>query len=299
LLNQIKSLLPEELDSRHAEEKKHYENIFQKRIAEAVNKKRIKKEVKKERDELDDRHEKEKSKLLFSENDEIILDKLNLVEKESIPSAETAVVEEKKENQANEKGESVQVETSKLSKTAKRRLKKEQEEKERKNRIKAAIDEENEKFLRGELTPQAIEKERLNNLLKQNGLKRKSVPSDGDCMFSSLAHQLKPQRPRISVEELREIAADHLLKNRDQFAAFLESDIELYCQKLVNEPIWGGQIELTALAAALETRIRVLQAESPNEQFFGEEKHAEKLLTIIYCRNLYASGEHYDSVDSI
>ena len=91
---------------------------------------------------------------------------------------------------------------------------------------------------------------------------------------------------------------------------------ELYCQKLVNEPIWGGQIELTALAAALETRIRVLQvqycgkyqiplllyifqAESPNELFFGEEKHAEKLLTIIYCRNLYASGEHYDSVDSI
>ena len=44
-------------------------------------------------------------------------------------------------------------------------------------------------------------------------------------MFSSLAHQLKPQRPRISVEELREIAADHLLKNRDQFEAFLESDI--------------------------------------------------------------------------
>ena len=160
MLNQIKSLFPEELDSRHAEEKTHYENIFQvselfnlgqqvffkKRIAEAVNKKRIKKEVKKERDELDDRHEKEKSKLLFSENDEIILDKLSLVEKESIPSAETAVVEEKKENQPNERGESVQVETSKLSKTAKRRLKKEQEEKERKNRIKAAIDEERSQF---------------------------------------------------------------------------------------------------------------------------------------------------------
>ena len=94
--------------------------------------------------------------------------------------------------------------------------------------------------------------------------------------------------------------------------------IELYCQKLVNEPIWGGQIELTALAAALETRIRViqvrpksfsidrffnavfLQAESPNELFFGEEKNdEERLLTIIYCRYLYASGEHYDSVEAI
>jgi len=153
----IKSLLPEELDSRHVEEKSHYEDLFQvwelfirnlgkialqKRIADAVNKKRIKKEVKKERDELDDRHEKEKSKLLFSENDEIILDKLSLVDKESISSAEAPVVEEKKENQPNEKEESAQVETSKLSKTAKRRLKKEQEEKERKNRIKAAIDEE-------------------------------------------------------------------------------------------------------------------------------------------------------------
>ena len=44
-------------------------------------------------------------------------------------------------------------------------------------------------------------------------------------MFSSLAHQLKSQRPKVSVEELREIAADYLLKNKDQFAAFLESDI--------------------------------------------------------------------------
>ena len=70
-----------------------------------------------------------------------------------------------------------------------------------------------------------MEKERLNNLLKQNGLKRKSVPSDGDCMFSSLVHQMKKYRPRISVEELREIAAEHLLKNKEQFAAFLESDI--------------------------------------------------------------------------
>ena len=69
------------------------------------------------------------------------------MEKESIPSAEAPVVEEKKENQPNEKGESAQVETSKLSKTAKRRLKKEQEEKERKNRIKAAIDEERSLFV--------------------------------------------------------------------------------------------------------------------------------------------------------
>ncbi|CAG5085103.1 Oidioi.mRNA.OKI2018_I69.PAR.g10809.t1.cds [Oikopleura dioica] len=288
------SLLLEELDDRHAKETKYYEDIFQKRISEAVNKKRIKKEVKKERDDLDDRHEKEKSRLLFSENDEIILAKLSLEEKESIADSKGEESEKSEETNAQVEKE------SKLSKTAKRRLKKEQEEKERKERIKAAIDEENEKFLRGELTPAAVEKERLNNLLKQNGLKRKSVPSDGDCMFSSLVHQMKKNRPRISVEELREIAAEHLLKNKEQFAAFLESDIELYCQKLVNEPIWGGQIELTALAAALETRIRVIQAESPNELFFGEEKNdEEKLLTIIYCRHLYASGEHYDSVEAI
>ena len=36
---------------------------------------------------------------------------------------------------------------------------------------------------------------------------------------------MKKNRPRISVEELREIAAEHLLKNKEQFAAFLESDI--------------------------------------------------------------------------
>ena len=106
-----------------------------------MNKKRIKKEVKKERDDLEDRHEKEKSRLLFSENDEIILAKLSLEEKEEESIEVSKEAESEKNEEAKAQVEKVVVE-SKLSKTAKRRLKKEQEEKERKERIKAAIDEE-------------------------------------------------------------------------------------------------------------------------------------------------------------
>ena len=72
----------DDLDERHASELAFYERQFQAEIASATNKKRTKKDVKKRRDEILDRQEAERSKLLFSEDDQITLEKLCLEDKE-------------------------------------------------------------------------------------------------------------------------------------------------------------------------------------------------------------------------
>ena len=84
----------EDLDNRHKLELDFYEAGFQTAIQDAVNKKRAKKDVKKQRDAITDRHETEKGKFLFSEDDQIILEKLNLNSEEAGDTPKEATPEE-------------------------------------------------------------------------------------------------------------------------------------------------------------------------------------------------------------
>ena len=83
-MNEVVITSIEDLDERHLVELSFYEKQFQAEIIAATNKKRAKKDVKKRRDEIIDRQEAEKSKLLFSEDDQITLEKLCLEEKEPV-----------------------------------------------------------------------------------------------------------------------------------------------------------------------------------------------------------------------
>lgn len=62
--------------------------------------------------------------------------------------------------------------------------------------------------------------------------------------------------------------------------------------QLVNESVWGGQVEIIALSRALKVKIRVLQAEAPNQLVFGDNGDE---ITIIFYRFKCSLGEHYDS----
>ena len=85
------------------------------------------------------------------------------------------------------------------------------------------------------------------------GLSIWEVPSDGDCLFHSVSHQLglvdKDTKP--SAEELRVQCSDFMLANEDDFRPFLEceSDEEwqAYCEK-VRTSEWGTNVEVEALS---------------------------------------------------
>ena len=72
----------------------------------------------------------------------------------------------------------------KVSKAQKRRDKKAQKEKER----LAEIEKQDELNKTG---ARQVEIDRITNKLEKRGLRLHSIPSDGDCLFASVAHQLQ------------------------------------------------------------------------------------------------------------
>ena len=72
------------LDQRHETEFSVLEEKLEQLRLSADNKKKAKNTAKKERESLRKKHEEEKAKLLFSENDEIQLEKLNLIQNHQV-----------------------------------------------------------------------------------------------------------------------------------------------------------------------------------------------------------------------
>lgn len=93
---------------------------------------------------------------------------------------------------------------------------------------------------------------------------------------------------------------------REQFAPFLlpeddsedpEQHFEKYCFTLETTAAWGGHLELTALAAALQRQIKVHAVGMPTvtigDEFAGEGKAPP--LEVCYLRHAFGLGEHYNS----
>ena len=103
-------------------------------------------------------------------------------------------------------------------------------------------------------------------LLAGRGLKLHEVPSDGDCMFASVAHQLGKA---LSVADLRKKTGEELRKNKSAYWPFLsrcfvwpsinhrsthalspktgepfnDAEYDNYCKLMESTPAWGGQVQ--------------------------------------------------------
>ena len=109
-------------------------------------------------------------------------------------------------------------------------------------------------------------------------------------------------------KSLREIAARYIQTHAEEFCPFLgleptDPAFEAYCDKVASETQaeWGGQLEVTALAAALQMPIHVYSADAPilvTNGFTAAESTTAVPLKITYHRHYFALGEHYNSVTS-
>lgn len=186
-----------------------------------------------------------------------------------------------------------------VSKAQKRREKKSQQEREREQRIA------NEDC--SDLNKNRADEESMfKDILQSKNLRIVEVPSDGDCMYKALSHQLESSGRTISVQELRSKTADYIIAHKDEFLPFLTTDdgdilndeqFETYCNEIRNTKAWGGQVELQALVKVLNRQVVVVQATGP-EIVVGDDK-TSKPLTISYHRHAYRLGEHYNSLVQI
>ncbi|KAG8522046.1 OTU domain-containing protein 6A [Galemys pyrenaicus] len=145
------------------------------------------------------------------------------------------------------------------------------------------------------------EEKKLAAILGAKNLQMKDIPADGHCMYRAIQDQLVFA---VTLECLRGRTAEYLRKHADDFLPFFSDpktgdgysleDFMGYCDDIVRNASWGGQLELRALSHILQTPIEVIQADSPIV-VIGEE-YTRKPLVLVYLRYACSLGEHYNSV---
>ena len=169
----------------------------------------------------------------------------------------------------------------KVTKAQKRREKKDNKRREQQERIAQEEQDDDRIDLR------KIEQEKMKLILEERNLELHEVPSDGDCMYKAIEHQLGLQGITTTITELRSNTAQFLRQHENEFLPFLTSsktgelmdhnEFEEYCNDVSMTKLWGGQIELKALSHIFSIPIEVIQADGPSI-VFGEYKLKESLL---------------------
>ncbi|CAI6100581.1 unnamed protein product [Clonostachys chloroleuca] len=149
----------------------------------------------------------------------------------------------------------------------------------------------------------ARESEYMKKTFEASGLVEKEIAPDGHCLFSAVADQLRLNDVSLGGAEgepeykvVRRAASSYMVENADDFAPFLEEDLEPYAAKMRDTAEWGGQLELMALARRYGVEIRVIQ-DGRTEKIGEEEgKASGKTIWLAYYRHGYGLGEHYNSL---
>ncbi|GBP66566.1 Deubiquitinase OTUD6B [Eumeta japonica] len=153
--------------------------------------------------------------------------------------------------------------------------------------------------------PRNIEMKNISLRLKEKQLMLFSIPSDGDCLYKAVSHQLETIREKsFSIMELRNKVAKYIKENKTEFLPFMshpdtyemltDDEFEDYCNNIINSKSWGGQLEIRALSSCLRCPIHVIQATGPVSINQGDEYDGPPLI-ITYHRHMYKLGEHYNS----
>ncbi|KUI74281.1 OTU domain-containing protein 2 [Cytospora mali] len=150
------------------------------------------------------------------------------------------------------------------------------------------------------------EKKYMEDEFKKHGLVEQEIRPDGHCLFSAVADQLQQRSIPLGGEDrepgyktVRRKAAGYIGEHGDEYAGFLEEDLESYVRKMRDTAEWGGQIELLAVANVYGVEIHVVQ-DRQTEVIRPAEAAAvegdDKRIWLAYYRHGYGLGEHYNSL---
>lgn len=118
-----------------------------------------------------------------------------------------------------------------------------------------------------------IEQDDIHDLVDRMQLKIKEINADGHCLYNALVDQLNLDEDLgMDYKKLREIAAKYILEHSGDFKPFLvnengdmmsDKEFASYCDRVQNEAVWGGQLEIQAISQALRVPIHIVQRGSP------------------------------------
>ncbi|EDW99862.1 uncharacterized protein Dyak_GE22848 [Drosophila yakuba] len=285
----------EDIGARHRRERKELQAKLQamKKNAPKNNKNKRKEfleEMARLEGELEQRHKAELKAAEANEAPEV----LEVREPAEKPKA---VVPDEEEDEEKEEQLTSNL---RVSKAQKRRDKKAKEARARDAEIKTEL-----QNAANQPTPKLIELQQITAKLSQRQLCLHNIPSDGDCLYQSIRHQLIVNAlPGHSVQELREETANYVRAHKDSLISYMvhpetgdllnDEQFEQYCHDIAKTHAWGGHIELKAISSLLRVPIEVIQAEGA-PTLLGQEEFGGSPLVICYHRHIYQLGAHYNS----
>lgn len=147
-----------------------------------------------------------------------------------------------------------------------------------------------------------IEMENIESLTKLNGTTVHDIVPDGHCLYSSIADQLAVRHELdVDVQTLRTKCAAEIRRDRNSYIPFLFDettmsikDVDSYTKELEETAIWGGDLEILALARVYDCPISVLMSGRPVHRVNDEGSKEE--LKLVYYKHSYGLGEHYNSL---
>lgn len=170
-----------------------------------------------------------------------------------------------------------------------------------------------------------LELEAMAAAIEEKGLTLHEIQPDGNCLFSSFLDQLnnidvegtesedgdeitKIIGTGLLINDLRRLAAEYMLKNKDTFIPFMYNeqtdeleDIEDYCRQLTTTSMWGSDKEILAFLEIFKRNVDVLSYDVKGNKVtslvIGNESCASRPpLNIAYYKHCYGLGEHYNSL---
>ena len=291
----------EEMRQRHAREirsvREYCQKFFQSGMKQAKTKAMI------EEGKVTDRHLEEENALerrVFGTPDA------------SSSEGEEEEEEDKSKTDKEEASEERKQQQGGPTKAQKRREKKAAEEKAR----ELAIEMERARLRESGPSKKGIEEEAMRRALKALDLTLREVKADGHCLYRAVAEQVDEMKEESRYGEVRTMCKDEMLKNREEYEAFVEMEeagsYEKYCEKVGSTAEWGGHVEMLAIARALRRNVEVFEVrpggevekmvvECAGSGVEGEEGKGGSSfpLRVAFMKESYTLGEHYDAVVSL
>ncbi|GKY94454.1 hypothetical protein MPSEU_000411300 [Mayamaea pseudoterrestris] len=209
---------------------------------------------------------------------------------EEAAASKEAVDDQASMSVANDQDQERQSSSSKAEKARRKREKAREKELERERNIQDELD-------NAGPTQRQVEMETLMEQLAPLDLVIQDVAADGHCLYRAIGAACGKD-----FMEIRQLCADALDKNQNEFAPFCDytdeiTTFEQYTNRIRNSADWGGHLELRALSIALGRPMIIYQAHSVEPLCIECEQKGEiDPIRLSYHRHYYALGEHYNLV---
>jgi ubiquitin thioesterase OTU1 len=110
---------------------------------------------------------------------------------------------------------------------------------------------------------------------------RRIIPSDNSCLFNSIAYALDDTNPSAA-HELRSVVAGFIMSDPDTYnEAVLERGNKAYCDWILKDTSWGGDVELGILADYYNIEIVAINVITGIPHFYGSQYGKQALVDFI------------------